>query len=260
VPLDLAQGKPYQWVREYIPGFAQLRSPFRFAMLVQLHLALLAGFGLYNLSRWFRSSKNWLPIGIAALAIFEALALPLPLQAMPELQKETLWQAWLNKQSVDSLGAMHFESFDSAPFGSAEPTKSQGEAKRSGQRGQAPYGQDRQDKSALYPKIVILPFAKSSKVEDFEQTTLWMLAGHSFRGAMLNGYSGFFPPDHGRVRDKMLQFPTAESIQLLQQKEIDYVVVYHGLAKAPSPEAIEKYLSLVYRDEGENVAIYALRK
>jgi hypothetical protein len=145
------------------------------------------------------------------LAIFEALALPLPLQVMPELQKETLWQAWLNKQSET-------------------------------------------------PTIVLLPFAQSSKVEDFEHTTLWMLAGRYFRGNMLNGYSGFFPPDHSRVRDKMLQFPTAESIELLQQKEIDYIVVYHGLAKTPAPEAIEKYLPLIYHDEVENVAIYVLRK
>jgi hypothetical protein len=105
-----------------------------------------------------------------------------------------------------------------------------------------------------------LPFAQSSKVEDFEQTTRWMLANCYFTGDMLNGYSGFFPPDHGRVRDEMLNFPAAKSIQLLQQKGFDYVVVYHNLAKAPAPAAIEKYLPLVYGDEGENVAIYSLRE
>jgi hypothetical protein len=47
---------------------------------------------------------------------------------------------------------------------------------------------------------------------------------------------------------------------LLQQKEIDYVVVYHGLAKTPALEALKKYLPLIYYDEVDNVAIYALRK
>jgi hypothetical protein len=156
-------------------------------------------------------------IGVAGLAIFEVLALPLPLQAVPALAEPASWQIWLNKQSVGGSGA-------------------------------------------LQPKIVMLPFAQSNKVEDFEQTTRWMLANYHFPGDMLNGYSGFFPPDHGRVRDEMLNFPTAKSIQLLQQKEIEYVVVCHGLVKTPMPAAIEKYLPLVYRDEGENVAVYALRK
>ncbi|HXW01010.1 MAG TPA: hypothetical protein VEC93_21535, partial [Anaerolineae bacterium] len=236
--LNVGGVQPYQWARDYVPGFAQLRSPFRFAVLVQLHLALLAGFGLYNLGRWVGIDANNLAkiiaaermriavrtpnlintsapklvlTGVALLAIFEALALPLPLQAVPIQVEPTTWQAWLNEQN----GPAH---------------------------------------------IVLLPFAQSSKVEDFEQTTRWMLANRYFTGDMLNGYSGFFPPDHGRVRDVMLNFSAAKSIPLLQQKGIAYVVVYHGLAKAPASAEIERYLPLVYRDEGENVAIYALRE
>jgi hypothetical protein len=113
---------------------------------------------------------------------------------------------------------------------------------------------------AAHLNIVILPFAQSSKVEDFEQTTRWMLANRFLSGRMLNGYSGFFPTDHGHIRDEMLKFPTSNGIQLLQQKGIDYVVVYHNLANTPQPDKMIKYLPLVYRDTANNVGIYTLRK
>jgi hypothetical protein len=154
------------------------------------------------------------------LAILEMLALPLPLQILPINQGPALWQAWLKEQSI--AGAAHFES-------------------------------------ASRLKIVMLPFAQSSKVEDFEQTTRWMLTNRFFQGDMLNGYSGFFPADHGHVRDEMLKFPTPAGIQLLRQKEIGYVVVYHGLANAASPQVFETSLTRLFWDERESVAVYALK-
>ncbi len=218
--LNVGGIQPYQWVREWVPGFAQLRSPFRFAVLVQLHLALLAGFGLHNLSRWLHGSPQWLPGSAAALAIFEMLALPLPLQPVPIQTEAVPWQAWLNEHTRSGTTNVQ---------------------------------------SASRPKIVILPFAQSSKVEDFEQTTRWLLANRFFQGDMLNGYSGFFPADHARVRDEMFKFPTSAGLQLLQKKGIEYLVVYHHLANTPSPQTLATYLPRLYEDERAGVAVYALK-
>lgn len=91
--LRLGQVEPYQWLRQYVPGLAQLRSPFRFAVLVQLHLALLAGLGLQVVS-----SRKSVQVIAAALVIFEALALPLPLQPLPETALAAPWQTWLNNR------------------------------------------------------------------------------------------------------------------------------------------------------------------
>ncbi len=209
-PGGAGQLKPYQWLRDYVPGLAQLRSPFRFAALVQLHLALLAGFGLFNLGCWFRPHTTPFVVGAAALALFEMLALPLPLQPLPDTLPPTAWQTWLNE------------------------------------RGAAP--------------IVILPFAANNQVEAFEPTTRWMLLNRHLRGPMLNGYSGFFPPDHAHVRDLMLQFPTPAGLELLRQKGIAYVVVYHNLPGAPSLQAVEAYLPRLYVDQQDNVAIYSLKE
>jgi hypothetical protein len=210
LPVAPGQYKPYQWLRDYVPGLAQLRSPFRFAAMVQLHLALLAGFGLYNLGRWFKPRLTSIIITVSALAIVETLALPLLLQPLPNMSGPTAWQRWLNQRNESS-------------------------------------------------NIVILPFAPTNKAADFELTTRWMLLNRHLHGRMLNGYSGFFPPDHARVRDLMLQFPTEAGLELLRQKGIDYVVVYHHLSGAPSAPAIQTYLPCIYLDTTENVAIYALK-
>lgn len=208
--LNLGGVQPYQWVRDFVPGFAQLRSPFRFAVLVQFHLALLAGFGLDNLLRWIPPPQKVLLVVFAALALFDLLAWPLPLQQLPVQTEPMPWQTWLNQQPT-------------APS-----------------------------------NIVMLPFAPSSKVEDFEPTTRWMLANRYFHGAMLNGYSGFFPADHGRLREDLLKFPTNAALQQLRQKQIEYVVVYHNLPESPSIEQITAYLPLVYHDKANNVTVYTI--
>jgi hypothetical protein len=210
--LHLGPLQPYEWVREYIPGFAQLRSPFRFALLVQTHLALLAGFGLSNLVRWLpQPPGKWVSLGLGVLVLGESLALPLPLQRVPHYQAVSTWQSWLNQRKVP-------------------------------------------------PQIVILPFAPTSGVADFEPTVHWMLENRSLRVRMLNGYSGFFPRDHASLRDQMLKFPTPEGIAMLRARQIDYMVVQQQLARAPQRAAIQAYLPLVYWDENEQVAIYALVK
>ena len=209
--LDIGGVLPYQWIRENIPGFSQLRSPFRFAVFVQLHLALLAGFGLHNLSRWFWPQPNRILIPVIGLALFEVLALPLPLQSLPPFQTEAPWQSWLNEKN-DS------------------------------------------------PRIILLPFAQSSQVADFEQTTRWMLMNRHFQGTMVNGYSGFFPPDHARLRTGMTQFSIGEIFILLREKQVDYVVVFYDLAEISQIEIIKKYLPLVYHDESNKVDIYALKR
>jgi hypothetical protein len=207
--LNVGGWQPYQWLQDYGPGFAQLRSPFRFAVFMQLHLALLAGFGLHHLTRWFQAWKNLIPVLVTGVTLLELLALPLPLQPLSLPPAPAPWQTWLNQRT--------------------------------------PPG-----------PVVLLPFAPGSRVEDFEQTTRWMLANRYFQGSMLNGYSGFFPADHARLREELLKFPTPAGIELLRAKGIVYVAIYHNLANAPPPQTMTKFLPQVYWDEAERVGIYGV--
>lgn len=206
--LNLGGWQPYQGLREIVPGLAELRSPFRFAVLVQLHLALLAGLGLHQIQQW---RGWWLAVAVAGLILVEGLVWPLPLQGVPNLAQPAPWQSWLNQHAPGA-------------------------------------------------RLVLLPFAEKSGVAYFEPTTRWMLANRHLNGTMLNGYSGFFPPDHAALRQQMLAFPTADSLALLRQKEVDYVVVFETSPNAPDPVQVADILPLVYRDKTARVAIYALRE
>lgn len=208
LPAGIGPVKPYLWLKDILPGFSQLRSPFRFAAFVQLHLALLAGLGFENLGRWARG-RRWI-LGLAGgLVLVELLALPLPLLDMPSLQQNTAWQNWLNRQSSPR-------------------------------------------------RLVMLPFARSGKTADFEQTTIWMLESRYFQGEMVNGYSGFFPPGHRNLRRAMQNFPGPAAINLLRARGVGYVIVYNRLPGVPSPHAVEQYLHPLYHDEAGGVSIYAL--
>lgn len=208
--LNLAGFQPYQWLREGVPGLAQLRSPFRFAVFVQLHLALLAGFGLANLDRRLPAQGQWLPPLLAAATIFEALAWPLPLQATPSFQ-QAAWQQWLNQQD--------------------QPVR-----------------------------VVMLPFAAGNSAASFEPTTRWMLNNSHLQGDMVNGYSGFFPPDHAQLRRLMLALPTPEGLAFLRERGVGYVVVDHRWPNAPPEELLRAALPLIYRDQDGQVIIYLVRE
>ncbi|MCB0213055.1 MAG: hypothetical protein KDJ52_27175, partial [Anaerolineae bacterium] len=205
--------QPYQWVRAFVPGFEQLRSPFRFAAFVQIHLALLAAFGLASLERW---ASTWAERGqliilpLAIVALIEMVALPLPLKMVPPLQIGADWQKWLNQQSDN-------------------------------------------------PQIVMIPFAASPGVADFEQTTLWMLETRTLRGGMVNGYSGFFPPGHAHLREEMSCFPTSDGLDLLRQWEVNYIVVHNRQLDRETREKIENLLPLIYHDNESAVSIYTLK-
>jgi len=213
--------QPYQWLRDFMPGFAQLRSPFRFAIFMQLHLALLAGLGL-DVMLQLCCKKECKPLGLLvcgaanlkvctpfyiclALVLAESLALPLPLLPMPPPEPVAAWETWLNEQP--------------------QPLT-----------------------------IVMLPFAIDNGVAAFEPTVRWMLRQPTFQAKLINGYSGFFPPDHAALRDEMIQFPTAKGIAMLRAKGVTYLVVDYRLPQAPQNLTLLR----LFWDEAAQVGIYRL--
>ena len=206
--LSIGGWEPYGLLRQFFPGMGELRSPFRFAVMGQIALALLAGIGLENVLRLRRFSRPIAAVLVAA-AVLESLALPLALHPVPPIDTAQPWQQWINRRTGT-------------------------------------------------PRIVLLPFAKNGHTASFEQTTRWMLENSTLDAAMLNGYSGFFPPVHGFLRAEMNAFPTAEAIHLLGKYQTDYVVIFHSLPNAPPRAAVEKYLSPVYTDPENRVTIFQM--
>lgn len=57
-----------------------------------------------------------------------------------------------------------------------------------------------------------------------EATRMVLASGDDQR--TVNGYSGFAPPDYDRVVDTLNTFPSVESVELLRQLNVDYVMVH----------------------------------
>jgi len=85
--LDLPFSLPYAWLYAIIPGFQALRAPERFAALVFLGLAVLAGVGMARIGRYVTGAtpiqppgrKAWAgvsPFALTALLVLENLTLP----------------------------------------------------------------------------------------------------------------------------------------------------------------------------------------
>ena len=80
--LKVGNWQPYAWLRDFAPGFDNLRSPFRWGYFVQIYLALLAALFLDAL--WRRGRRwRWFTVGLTALVLLELLPAPARLTAAP---------------------------------------------------------------------------------------------------------------------------------------------------------------------------------
>ncbi len=89
---------PFNWIREWLPGFHEFRSPFRFGIIVQICLALLSVWGLASLSRSPHILRNWALVGILGLAcLMENLTTPQPITVISS-DLTPPWATWANGQ------------------------------------------------------------------------------------------------------------------------------------------------------------------
>jgi hypothetical protein len=97
---QLGGWRPFATLRAIIPGLAELRSAFRFAVITQVGLAILASLGL----TWIgRSGKVWSRVLVVALGLVvvgESLSAPAQLIAVP-IRAGAAWTDWLRAQQGD---------------------------------------------------------------------------------------------------------------------------------------------------------------
>ena len=181
---------PYELLQKYVPGFSLIRSPFRFAMFVQLAAVWLSieALDLLNSQRWFSDDSvalepaRWrrtpfirllfdikpderlhlrllIPLILAStLTSLEAVPPPPRLYELPSRHGLPVWVTWL-RDNADPNGG-----------------------------------------------VACLPFPLGYQVTDYEETTLLMYWGTFHRRRLLNGYSGFFPDSYTHLRDGLAQF------------------------------------------------------
>jgi hypothetical protein len=108
--LQIFELQPYQFLRTEIPGYAQLRSPFRMAVCAQVFLASLCAFTLHALWQW----RGWFgragALTITLLSLTEIAALPRQLYPAAGILEPPGWVTWLAEQPYAPAVMLPFES------------------------------------------------------------------------------------------------------------------------------------------------------
>jgi hypothetical protein len=210
----------YPLLMDWYPGFAQVRSAFRFAMFVQLMVGLLAALGIHGIAsaaaRCGRSGSRVLVVSAAAalgfLAAVEVVPARQALFPVPPVEKQAGWIGWLKTQTPPSC------------------------------------------------VVACVPFPPGRRVRDYEPTAMWMYWGTFHHRKMVNGYSGFFPSSYLQLKQAMSRFPDKRGLRLLAASGVSYCVVRRASvtrdALATAPGANQ--LKLVFADEEAGVDIYQL--
>jgi hypothetical protein len=117
--LDLLGSRPYTWLGHAWPGFAQLRSPYRFAAFAQLFMLVLAGFGLERLARANvrvrgRPVGVWCVVLVASFVVLEVVPFGAKLTRFPAEALNAPWVAWMRAHPGGALAMAPPERSSSA--------------------------------------------------------------------------------------------------------------------------------------------------
>lgn len=223
--LELGDWRPYVVLMDWYPGFGQVRSPFRFAVFVQLMTVLLAVCGLAHLDRAVSRATDALPrrvqavlagaclLAFAGPAFWETRPQRQAIFSPPRLQTQRGWIDWLKVNSA--------------------------------------------------PEAIIacLPFPTSSHVADYEPTAMWMYWSTFHRRRLVNGYSGFLPKEYARTKRQMVDFPDQASIDRLRLHGVTYCIIprFHLTQTDIEADATARqHLQWRYGDDVAGVDIYSL--
>ncbi|MEZ5942807.1 MAG: hypothetical protein R3C18_15545 [Planctomycetaceae bacterium] len=245
---------PYEWLMTWYPGLDAIRSPFRFAVFVQLALVGLSSEGLWAtqcLAESFflpaspsenedfvevrQESPRWqsrlgtvlsigFPLLIAAAAFIQIWPTGLDLTNVPPRQPNAAWIQWIRENTApDEI-------------------------------------------------LICLPFTNGTAVEHYLDSTNWMRDGFDHKRPIANGYSGFFP-DHflelraqldltqysGESEDdyrvRLGNFPSATARKWMQDHNVHLLVARTTVLPPETLQALSRFQEL-FRDEQAGVTIF----
>ncbi|OYW22308.1 MAG: hypothetical protein B7Z55_04775 [Planctomycetales bacterium 12-60-4] len=175
---DLWSISPYDLLRSFVPGFAQIRSPFRFAVFVQMAIIFLSANVIDALIRTTTSRRwNWWELVRWTLAV--GCSIVFVAETRPALQ------------------ILYFPP-------PSDPLPQWAEFLR--------------DETPPESVVVCLPMVMGSTVVDYESETLWMYWSMFHHRRLINGYSGYFPKEYVAVKDALFNFPNDGVPLLLELK------------------------------------------
>ncbi len=182
---------PYEWLQQHVPGFALIRSPFRFALFFQLAIVWLSveALDLLNPGRWRHPPQN-----VRRIMVHPALLNPPPSAA--SIVIPWILRGLLVLQSLILVGEVWppRQSRFTCPSATTVPA----------------WILWLRENSDPTDAVVCLPFPTGYTVHDYEGTAVWMYWGTMHLRPLVNGYSGFFPQDFQDLKEKLAYFHRPE--------------------------------------------------
>jgi hypothetical protein len=106
--LDPGGLAPYAVLRDHVPGFSRLRSPFRFAVVAQLLMVGLAAVSLGGLWSWRGRTGRIVAIVVVFLTVAEATTLPAALGKPVPTFSELGWVRFLRERPGGAIAMVPF--------------------------------------------------------------------------------------------------------------------------------------------------------
>ncbi|GIX04028.1 MAG: hypothetical protein KatS3mg113_1034 [Planctomycetaceae bacterium] len=236
---------PYHWLYQFVPGMAQIRSPYRFAVFVQIGIVGLALSTLWELSRtlhrWVHTLYSWRR---DLDSDGNDLMVPDKHQAGRWfLQHALLLVGGLGLWGETLPGSQH-DRLVRVPLAHELP----------------PWVLFLRDETPSSAAVVTLPFVKGSEVQDYEAVTWNMWWSMYHRHPLLEGYSGYFPDSFVWLKSELTRFPR-EAVPRLQLHAARYAVVHREALEAPEKLLQHQATSgwrWIFSDETQRVDVYEL--
>jgi hypothetical protein len=228
---------PFQYLADWLPGLSSMRSPHRFAVLVQIGCVVLAGFTFARRKSAIQTDDSsgadnvvaspaerpspatkrqqavaWLHVALLCGVLAESWPVAPKLFVLPNYAKHQSWIEWLSTET---------------------------------------------DQNDI---VANLPFPTGKTVSNYEATTIGMLWATHHRRRLANGYSGFFPAEFLRLKRDVQRFPDSKSLRGLQKAGVRWCVTdMNGMAPSNVKTlANQSLLSLRFETEDGRIRIYEI--
>lgn len=175
--LQLGTFNIWETLADWLPPLAGIRSPYRFAYFTQLAIILLSTLGVQHAITWSMSKTSG-----------------------PDSEKRRI--EWGKLVGLGALLAVACEFIPqrSPLYFPPQPRQSQ------------PWITFLKTKLATDQSVLCLPVAASNSEAAHEQSALWMVYSQIHGHPILNGYSGFLPPDWMELRNQLRDAPFSNAV------------------------------------------------
>jgi len=228
--------RPFEYLAEWLPGLSAMRSPHRFAVLVQVSCILLA-------------SLSFAPVN-SEEAVDDRCAAGKALAASLAASLSAKWGRAIQWGLVALYCGVLAESWPEQPGLYALPAYDQ----------QRPWIEWLRTETQPDDIVANLPFSSGRSVSDYQDTTVSMLWSTYHKRRLANGYSGFFPKEFVRLKADVQNFPDDKSVVELRMAGVRWCVV--DVDKLPSPNVgmlpDQSLLSLQFETGDGKTRIYKI--